>query len=191
MNLAGKDYFTVQEAAQYAGIPVAVWRAAVQRDLRPGIFCGVAIYRRDDVRRFIESNTRWPEPDPDSERTVETEVRLPTGNPRQTLDLSEAATLAACHPDTLRRLARLRVVPSTKIGRRWIFPRELLLEWINEKSHSPRARPFGTGNDQGPTLAERLRARLKDLPPEATPTRRPRAANGRFQPPRRKRLRIG
>jgi hypothetical protein len=159
MNLAGKDYFTVEEAAEYARISVDAWRTAVQRDLRPGILFGVAIYRRDDVRRFIESNTRWPERDPDAQPIVNpTSVAIPA-NPRITLDLTEAATLAACHPHTLRKMARLRLVPSTKNGRRWVFPTDLLQEWINEQSRLPLSRPRGVKANRDPTLAERINAR--------------------------------
>lgn len=60
MRLAGKDYFTVPEAAEYACISVSHWRAKIQRIFPPGEFYGKLIYRRADVQRFIESKVRWP-----------------------------------------------------------------------------------------------------------------------------------
>lgn len=58
--LAGKDYFTVREAAAYAGISYSHWRDRVQREFPPGIFKGKLIYRRVDVQRYVEQNTSWP-----------------------------------------------------------------------------------------------------------------------------------
>src|SRR5438132_14432915 len=53
-----------------------------------------------------------------------------------TLGLEEAARLARCHPDTLRKLAKARVVPATKIGREWVFHREVFQEWIDGPGRS-------------------------------------------------------
>lgn len=69
MNLAGKDYFTVPEAAEYACISLSQWRAKVQREFPPGVFYGKLVYRRVDVQRFMESKTRWPRPSPESVAT--------------------------------------------------------------------------------------------------------------------------
>jgi hypothetical protein len=60
MNLAGKDYFTVREAAEYACISLSQWRARVQPAFPPGLFFGKLIYRRTDVQRFVETQARWP-----------------------------------------------------------------------------------------------------------------------------------
>jgi hypothetical protein len=62
INLAGKDYFTVREAAAYAGVSYSQWRERIQREFPPAEFCGKLIYRRADVQRFIEQNTQWPRP---------------------------------------------------------------------------------------------------------------------------------
>lgn len=59
-DLAGKDYFTVPEAAEYAGISVSHWRARIQREFPPGEFYGKLIYRRTDVQRFIDSRPGKP-----------------------------------------------------------------------------------------------------------------------------------
>jgi hypothetical protein len=68
VNLAGKDYFTVAEAAEYAGISVSHWRARIQREFPPGEFYGKLIYRKVDVQRFIESKVKWPQPMPTERR---------------------------------------------------------------------------------------------------------------------------
>jgi hypothetical protein len=60
INLAGKDYFTVREAAAYACISIGQWRARVQPEFPAGKFCGKLVYRRVDVERYFEQNTRWP-----------------------------------------------------------------------------------------------------------------------------------
>jgi hypothetical protein len=65
ISLAGKDYLTVAEAAEYACISVSRWRARVQREFPPGEFCGKLIYRRVDVQRYVEGNVRWPRATPE------------------------------------------------------------------------------------------------------------------------------
>lgn len=60
MELAGKDYFRVEEAAEYACISVSHWRAQVQPIFPPGLFYGRLLYRKSDVQRFIEQRVRWP-----------------------------------------------------------------------------------------------------------------------------------
>lgn len=55
-GLAGKDYFTVEEAADYAGISYSHWRARIQREFPPGEFYGKLLYRKADVEwRFGSS----------------------------------------------------------------------------------------------------------------------------------------
>jgi hypothetical protein len=60
-TLAGKDYLTVAEAADYAGISLSHWRSRVQREFPPGVFYGKLLYRRADVQQFIESKVKWPQ----------------------------------------------------------------------------------------------------------------------------------
>src|SRR5213082_239775 len=75
----------------------------------------------------------------------------------ETYGLQDAAKLARCHPDTLRKLACAGVVPATKVGRPWLFPAQLFNEWIENRCRSitvPGA-PTGTSG-----LAARLVARL-------------------------------
>src|SRR5215471_18085966 len=53
-----------------------------------------------------------------------------------TLGLEEAAKIVRCHPDTLRKLAVAREVPSTKIGREWLFLADQLEEWLRGRCRS-------------------------------------------------------
>lgn len=53
---------------------------------------------------------------------------------RLTINLTEAAALAHCHPDTLADLARAGEAPGAKIGRSWVFSERLLVEWIENGS---------------------------------------------------------
>jgi hypothetical protein len=60
-GLAGKDYFTVREAAAYACTSYSHWRARIQPEFPAGEFMGKLIYRRIDVQRFIEQRAHWPQ----------------------------------------------------------------------------------------------------------------------------------
>jgi excisionase family DNA binding protein len=51
----------------------------------------------------------------------------------ETYGLRDAARLARCHPDTLRKLAHAGIVPATKIGRPWLFPIHLFNQWIENQ----------------------------------------------------------
>jgi excisionase family DNA binding protein len=47
-----------------------------------------------------------------------------------TLTLIEAAALAGCHPDTMRRMMKSREAPGTKVGRRWICTAEVFADYL-------------------------------------------------------------
>lgn len=79
-DLAGKDYFTVPEAAEYAGISVSHWRARIQRKFPPGMFYGKLLYRKADVQQFIESEIRWPRSTPAASVGTSTGSRADTSN---------------------------------------------------------------------------------------------------------------
>lgn len=51
-----------------------------------------------------------------------------------TLVLRDAAHLLHMGPDALRKKTRAGHIPATKIGKRWIYSRPLLMEWIAERS---------------------------------------------------------
>ncbi len=49
----------------------------------------------------------------------------------ETLDLKEAATFLKMNPEVLRRKAKSQEVPSRKAGKRWIFIKEHLADWVS------------------------------------------------------------
>ena len=49
----------------------------------------------------------------------------------ETLDLNEAATFLKMNPEVLRRKAKSQEVPSRKAGKRWIFIKEHLADWVS------------------------------------------------------------
>jgi putative molybdopterin biosynthesis protein len=48
----------------------------------------------------------------------------------ETINLTEAAVFLQISEDTLINLARAGKVPACKIGRRWVFMRSLLMEYV-------------------------------------------------------------
>lgn len=48
-----------------------------------------------------------------------------------TLDLDEAASFLKMNPEVLRRKAKAGEVPGRKAGKRWIFIKEHLAEWVS------------------------------------------------------------
>jgi hypothetical protein len=63
MNLAGKDYFTIAEAAHYCCVSESHFRRNVRAaGLLPGKLWGKLIYRRSDLARLIEQQIEWPQP---------------------------------------------------------------------------------------------------------------------------------
>ena len=49
----------------------------------------------------------------------------------QTLDLKEAAALLKLHPEVLRRKAVAGEVPGRKFGKKWVFVKEHLCDFIS------------------------------------------------------------
>jgi hypothetical protein len=49
----------------------------------------------------------------------------------QTLDLNEASVFLKMNPEVLRRKAHLGEIPGKKTGKRWVFVREHLADWIS------------------------------------------------------------
>jgi excisionase family DNA binding protein len=79
----------------------------------------------------------------------------------ETYDLDQAAAIAKIHPETLRKMAKDKRVPATKIGRPWVFPKHLFDSWIENKclSTDEKDRPIGGAKSQ--SLAMRLANRRK------------------------------
>jgi hypothetical protein len=65
------------------------------------------------------------------------------------LNSREAATYVRMHHKTLESMARLGLVPATKIGKCWYFRLSSLSEWINNRINS------NTTNHAAPTQEER------------------------------------
>lgn len=78
--------------------------------------------------------------------------------PIETLTLTEAAALAQCGSEHMRFLAKSRKVPATKIGRRWVFPRHLLEQWIEQRCHFTSGPAQISGGSRSQSLASRMRA---------------------------------
>jgi hypothetical protein len=54
IHLAGKDFFTAEEAAVYCGISLKRWRKDVEPNIQPGRFMGQTIYSREDLKDYIQ-----------------------------------------------------------------------------------------------------------------------------------------
>ena len=54
-----------------------------------------------------------------------------------TLDLNEAASFLKMNPEVLRRKAKAKEVPSRKAGKRWIFIKEHLADWVSRRYPEP------------------------------------------------------
>ena len=55
-------------------------------------------------------------------------------NPSQIMTVDEIAEYLQLHPLTVRRLAREREIPVFKLGRQWRAKRELLDQWLEQRS---------------------------------------------------------
>ena len=56
MNLAGKDYFTIDDAAAYAGVSLSQWKKEVKNyNIRSFKFMGKRLYRKADLVRLLEN----------------------------------------------------------------------------------------------------------------------------------------
>lgn len=56
----------------------------------------------------------------------------------KTLDLLEAAEFLKMHPQTLRRRAAAREIPSAKPGKHWVFIDSDLAEWLRSQYNTER-----------------------------------------------------
>lgn len=88
-----------------------------------------------------------------------------------TLNLTQAAALAKCHPDTLRQMMKDRKAPGTKIGRAWVVTESKFLAWLDSRCPSTDDQVQHISGSEGQLLAEsignhlaqRTRERLKNL----------------------------
>ncbi len=110
----------------------------------------------DNVTPIRPDTLRPDTPNEATDRPLSDEISHLT-KLNSTLDVHQAALLTKCHPDTLRKMAKAREVPATKIGRAWVFSARLLHEWIEARC-SAAVDTCGEPLD-GSGLAERLARR--------------------------------
>lgn len=72
-----------------------------------------------------------------------------------TLDIHQAAELAHCSPDHMRKLMKSGDAPGTKIGRAWVVSSAVFQKWLDDRCHFTAAQAARIG---GYGLAERLAA---------------------------------
>jgi excisionase family DNA binding protein len=52
---------------------------------------------------------------------------------QKTLTLQQAAAFLQCNPETVRRLAQAKKIPSAKLGRKWVFIEQDLAQFIRNQ----------------------------------------------------------
>jgi len=68
-------------------------------------------------------------------------MQADTPKERLFIDLLEAAKVLLVSPDTMRRWIRAGVVPSTKIGRKYLIPREALTKLARDAAQPGISKP--------------------------------------------------
>ena len=64
------------------------------------------------------------------------------------LSPAQAAQIAECHNDTIRRAIEAGFLPAQRVGRNWIIKRSDVLVWI-ESGKPNRRRGSSSGNEEG------------------------------------------
>ncbi|WP_447775685.1 helix-turn-helix domain-containing protein [Variovorax boronicumulans] len=80
------------------------------------------------------------------------------------LNKDEVANLLDCEPSTVEEKARSRELPGVKIGRSWLFPRQALLQRLNEMALA-KAEPAAP---QGVIVSRAAKKAPPALPPLPT-----------------------
>ncbi|WP_397536138.1 helix-turn-helix domain-containing protein [Roseateles sp.] len=105
-----------------------------------------------------------------------------------TLDLTEAAQLLKAHPKTVQKLAQRGAIPACKVGRSWVFVKDLLIQHLvteslarvsvvdlqeNTECRSTDARTHRTGGSNSPLSGANrsLYSNLLGLPTSARRSR--------------------
>jgi 5-methylcytosine-specific restriction endonuclease McrA len=90
-----------------------------------------------------------------------------------TLDIHEAAALARCHPDTMRKMMKSGEAPGTKIGRAWVVTQPLFENWLNGEWRRRRAwTPPAIREKRLQEIAEKIAARMLPYKPNEKPVRK-------------------
>jgi len=55
---------------------------------------------------------------------------------KEVLSAEEAAQFLGLNPDDVRRYARKGMIPARKVGKRWLFHKGHLVEWLKGNTHS-------------------------------------------------------
>ncbi len=58
------------------------------------------------------------------------------------IDLEEAAKILKCHPNTVRKYAKQRIIPAIKLGPTWKFRASALDEWMRRQLQSTAREPI-------------------------------------------------
>jgi len=59
MYFGGSDFLEADDAADYCGVTLEQWKREIGPRIRPGRFRGRTIYRREDLRNYIDRETIW------------------------------------------------------------------------------------------------------------------------------------
>jgi excisionase family DNA binding protein len=54
---------------------------------------------------------------------------------KEVLSAEEAAQFLGLNPDDVRRYARKGMMPARKVGKRWLFHKAHLIEWLKGNTH--------------------------------------------------------
>lgn len=76
--------------------------------------------------------------------------------PNEIIGLEAAAQLLMCCTEHLRQLAAKGQVPGRKVGRRWVFARAALIEWVSSsRGDATGGESWASTNDNGQTTIGR------------------------------------
>jgi excisionase family DNA binding protein len=78
------------------------------------------------------------------------------------LNKDQVANLLDCEPSTVEEKARNHELPAVKIGRSWLFPRQALMQRLNEMA---LAKPLHTPRPVGVSKENARRRGPPSLPP--------------------------
>lgn len=84
---------------------------------------------RDGIKRWLDNGEPVQKPLNLDGITITPEKER--GTPMETLDLDEAAEFLKMNAEVLRRKAKNSQIPGRKAGKRWIFIREHLADWVS------------------------------------------------------------
>lgn len=80
------------------------------------------------------------------------------------LSKDEVASMLDCEPSTVEEKARNHELPGVKIGRSWLFPRQALMQRLNEMALAQPTQP----RPQGVIKSSQKRRAPPTLPPLPT-----------------------